>query len=338
MARARASVKADLSRMEALKPDITIRFQQYQQAQNRRDAQRASLESETPYEHSLVLSAAEHKNLALQLANREQRRRNKDLRDDKTVMDDLSLGIQHLGQRINHPRQETREASSSSQPSAAYHYPSVPSFSTPLTPTLPPKIHLTTSTTTTTQPPTPPPKLKTVQTTSLSQPPPPPPLPSKQDLSPTQSYQFEPAAHTENGTPLRTLFLPTSLRTSFTTLASKNTASNLETCGILCGTLISNALFISHLVIPDQTATSDTCETTDIGETELFDYVDSQDLMVCGWIHTHPTQTCFLSSRDLHTSVGYQVMLPESVAIVCAPSKTPEYVFFLLSFSPFCFF
>jgi STAM-binding protein len=88
--------------------------------------------------------------------------------------------------------------------------------------------------------------------------------------------------------------------------------------------LISNALFISHLVIPDQTATSDTCETTDQGETDLFDYVDTEGLMVCGWIHTHPTQTCFLSSRDLHTSVGYQVMLPESVAIVCAPSKSPE--------------
>jgi STAM-binding protein len=57
---------------------------------------------------------------------------------------------------------------------------------------------------------------------------------------------------------------------------------------------------------------------------ELFEYVDTEGLMVCGWIHTHPTQTCFLSSRDLHTSVGYQVMLPESVAIVCAPSKVPE--------------
>lgn len=49
--------------------------------------------------------------------------------------------------------------------------------------------------------------------------------------------------------------------------------------------------------------------------------------MVLGWIHTHPTQTCFMSSRDLHTHVGYQVMMPESIAIVCAPSKVPRYVF-----------
>jgi len=41
-----------------------------------------------------------------------------------------------------------------------------------------------------------------------------------------------------------------------------------------------------------------------------------------GWIHTHPTQTCFMSSRDLHTHFAYQVMMPESIAIVCAPSKS----------------
>jgi STAM-binding protein len=98
--------------------------------------------------------------------------------------------------------------------------------------------------------------------------------------------------------------------------------ANLETCGILCGTLISNALFISRLVIPEQESTSDTCETTNEGA--LFDYCDSEDLMVLGWIHTHPTQTCFMSSRDLHTHCGYQVMMPESIAIVCAPSTEPS--------------
>ena len=88
---------------------------------------------------------------------------------------------------------------------------------------------------------------------------------------------------------------------------------------------MSNALFISKLVIPDQESTSDTCET--INESELFDYVDGDDLMVLGWIHTHPTQTCFMSSRDLHTHGGYQVMMPESIAIVCAPSKVDWGVF-----------
>jgi STAM-binding protein len=136
------------------------------------------------------------------------------------------------------------------------------------------------------------------------------------------SFTFRPSAYLENGSPLRTVFLPPSLRERFLSIAAPNTRANLETCGILCGTLISNALFISRLVIPEQESTSDTCET--VNESALFDYCDAEDLMVLGWIHTHPTQTCFMSSRDLHTHCGYQVMMPESIAIVCAPSKIPS--------------
>lgn len=142
--------------------------------------------------------------------------------------------------------------------------------------------------------------------------------PTSQDLKPS-GFTFKPSAYLENGTPLRTIFLPPDLRHQFLSLALPNTRANLETCGILCGTLISNALFVSKLVIPEQESTSDTCET--MNESGLFDYVDGEDLMVLGWIHTHPTQTCFMSSRDLHTHCGYQVMMPESIAIVCAPSK-----------------
>lgn len=145
--------------------------------------------------------------------------------------------------------------------------------------------------------------------------------PSPQHRSPIFTFKY--SASLENGALLRTVFLPPSLRISFLSLALPNTRANLETCGILCGTLISNALFISKLVIPDQESTSDTCET--INEDKLFEYVDGEDLMVLGWIHTHPTQTCFMSSRDLHTHAGYQAMMPESIAIVCAPSKG-EYV------------
>jgi STAM-binding protein len=136
------------------------------------------------------------------------------------------------------------------------------------------------------------------------------------------SFTFRPSAYLENGNPLRTVFLPPSLRERFLSIAAPNTRANLETCGILCGTLIANALFISRLVIPEQESTSDTCET--VNESALFDFCDSEDLMVLGWIHTHPTQTCFMSSRDLHTHCGYQMMMPESIAIVCAPSKTPS--------------
>ncbi|KAI9678533.1 MAG: hypothetical protein M1822_007476 [Bathelium mastoideum] len=151
------------------------------------------------------------------------------------------------------------------------------------------------------------------------------------DLSPP-SYSFKPAAYLENGTALRTIFLPPELRHSFLSLAASNTARNLETCGFLCGTLISNALFVSKLVIPEQESTSDTCEM--VNESALFDYCDREELMVLGWIHTHPTQTCFMSSRDLHTHGAYQVMMPESIAIVCAPSKDPSWGVFRLTDPP----
>ena len=157
-----------------------------------------------------------------------------------------------------------------------------------------------------------------------------PPLPAKlhDQRPPTPSgeldeFTFKPSAFLENGDPLRPVFLPSQLRHQFLSLASSNTRLNLETCGMLCGILKSNALFITRLIIPEQTSTSDTCET--LNEEELFDYCDKEELMVLGWIHTHPTQTCFMSSRDLHTHVGYQVMMPESIAIVCAPTKQPRY-------------
>jgi STAM-binding protein len=142
------------------------------------------------------------------------------------------------------------------------------------------------------------------------------------DLKAPPSFTFRPSAYLENGNPLRTVFLPPTLREQFLKLAASNTRNNLETCGMLCGTLISNALFISRLVIPEQESTSDTCET--VNESAFFDYCASEDLMVLGWIHTHPTQTCFMSSRDLHTHCGYQIMMPESIAIVCAPTKNPS--------------
>lgn len=147
-------------------------------------------------------------------------------------------------------------------------------------------------------------------------------LPPAPSTSAPPSFTFRPSAYLENGSPLRTVFLPQTLRKKFLAHVEPNTRKNLETCGMLCGTLISNALFISKVVIPEQKSTSDTCDTEN--ESALFDYCAAEDLMVLGWIHTHPTQTCFMSSRDLHTHAGYQVMMPESIAIVCAPSKNPS--------------
>ena len=56
----------------------------------------------------------------------------------------------------------------------------------------------------------------------------------------------------------------------------------------------------------------------------IFSYFIRHGLITLGWIHTHPSQTCFMSSVDLHTHYGYQVMIAEAIAIVMAPSKKKD--------------
>lgn len=159
-----------------------------------------------------------------------------------------------------------------------------------------------------------------------------PELPAKEEIMPPQSAKerltFRPAAYLENGDPIRPVFLPTQLREAFLNIAADNTRKGLEMCGILCGRPVNNALFINCLLIPQQKSTPDTCETEN--ESAMLDYCINEDLLMVGWIHTHPTQTCFMSSRDLHTQAGYQVMMPESIAIVCSPRHQPSYVISLL--------
>ncbi|XP_051763569.1 STAM-binding protein-like A [Ctenopharyngodon idella] len=116
---------------------------------------------------------------------------------------------------------------------------------------------------------------------------------------------------------LRQLSVPAELCQRFLKLADANTARAVETCGILCGKLMKNAFTVTHVIVPKQCGGPDYCDTEN--EEELFLIQDQNDLITLGWIHTHPTQTAFLSSVDMHTHCSYQMMLPESIAIVCSP-------------------
>ncbi|CAG8485527.1 2012_t:CDS:10 [Paraglomus brasilianum] len=131
-------------------------------------------------------------------------------------------------------------------------------------------------------------------------------------------------AYTEGGEGLRTIYLPSKLTREFLKIAAKNTKNNLETLGILVGTLSHNSFCITSLIIPKQTATSDSCNM--INEEELLECVNPNELTL-GWIHTHPTQTCFMSSIDLHTHSSYQWGIPEAIAIVCAPKYNDIRIF-----------
>lgn len=116
------------------------------------------------------------------------------------------------------------------------------------------------------------------------------------------------------------LHIPVNMMESFLRLAEMNTKKNLETCGVLAGSMKKGIFFVTTLIIPKQESTSDSCQTTD--EEEIFNLQDSRSLFTLGWIHTHPTQTCFMSSIDLHTHYAYQVMQQEAIAIVMAPTDT----------------
>ncbi|KHN82587.1 STAM-binding protein-like A [Toxocara canis] len=112
----------------------------------------------------------------------------------------------------------------------------------------------------------------------------------------------------------------------FAAIAQSNTAANIETCAILCGAPMSYGVCrITHAVVPKQSGAPDSCDTHN--EEDVFAYQDAHNLITLGWIHTHPSQTAFLSSVDLHTHCSYQLMMPEAVAIVVAPKFNEVGVF-----------
>jgi len=121
---------------------------------------------------------------------------------------------------------------------------------------------------------------------------------------------------------LRPVRVPRALQEAFLKYAYNNTIRGVETCGILGGVVKGNWLVVTHCILPKQNCTANTCATTD--EIQLIEIQTQKNLLTLGWIHTHPTQTCFLSSVDLHTHCSYQIMLPEAIAIVMAPTAKPD--------------
>ncbi|GMP57989.1 hypothetical protein CsSME_00021836 [Camellia sinensis var. sinensis] len=108
---------------------------------------------------------------------------------------------------------------------------------------------------------------------------------------------------------LKDVHISAQLMEDFLALARDNTDKDLETCGVL-GAFLCLAL----------------------NEEEIFAIQNEQSLYPVGWIHTHPSQRCFMSSIDLHTQFSYQMMVPEAVAIVMAPTDNSRaYGIFRLS-------
>jgi len=131
---------------------------------------------------------------------------------------------------------------------------------------------------------------------------------------------------------IKTVSLPRDCLPRFLSIAALNTSRNRETCGLLLGKDHKGKYIVTTLLIPRQHSTSDTCTMDE--EELVMQFTEERSLITLGWIHTHPSQSCFMSSVDLHTHSGFQRMLPESFAVVCAPKSTPNFGIFRLTDPP----
>ena len=80
----------------------------------------------------------------------------------------------------------------------------------------------------------------------------------------------------------RPLVVPEALMPSFLSLAEPNTTVNVETCGFLAGRITRGRLVITHLVIPRQSGTADSCTTE--SEEDFLAFLDDNNLITLGWV------------------------------------------------------
>lgn len=158
--------------------------------------------------------------------------------------------------------------------------------------------------------------------------PPPPPPPEPEPDLPTPSFPSAPPPEpTRPETPEpnvvtnkedRIYLIPHDLEKRFMQAAWANTQKGIETCGVMVGEFNGPEITIDGVLLPPQRGDYNTCQATD--ETAISEWQISNSKVSVGWIHTHPTQDCFLSSIDLHMHFSYQSLQPEALAIVCAPT------------------
>ena len=79
-----------------------------------------------------------------------------------------------------------------------------------------------------------------------------------------------------------------------------NTAANIETCGFLAGKISQGKLVITHLVIPRQSGTPDSCTTEN--EEDFLIFLDEHDLITLGWVSWQKNKLCICSFTDLGTA------------------------------------
>ncbi|KAL2903255.1 AMSH-like ubiquitin thioesterase 2 [Bienertia sinuspersici] len=154
---------------------------------------------------------------------------------------------------------------------------------------------------------------------------------------------------------LKNVHISAQLMENFLQLARNNTNKDLETCGVLGASLREETFYATTLIIPKQESTSSSCQA--VNEADIFNIQNDRSLLPVGWIHKAKALTELLifhfpdasfselfyvidrsahaisiSGNRLSFAVVMQVMVPEAIAIVVAPTdKTRNYGIFRLT-------
>ncbi|CAG5111202.1 Oidioi.mRNA.OKI2018_I69.chr2.g5532.t1.cds [Oikopleura dioica] len=113
--------------------------------------------------------------------------------------------------------------------------------------------------------------------------------------------------------------VPALLGPEFLKYAFVNSSQNIETIGMLFAKSLQGRFQITTCLLPKQKGTHDSCTTTN--EEQIWEFQSQHpELIMLGWIHTHPDYQAFLSSVDMHNQYLYQSLLPEALALVVSPN------------------
>jgi len=128
--------------------------------------------------------------------------------------------------------------------------------------------------------------------------------------------------------------MPSALMEYFIRFAAANTRKKNETLAYVAGFIQEEdkkeVLVAKALHLPLRDGTPDSCWQTS-PMLEYFDFLCTNKLVQVGWIHTHPTQTNFLSSVDLHTQHKHVTLQgdPRGLAFVVSyKDKKPTWAAF----------
>ncbi len=94
----------------------------------------------------------------------------------------------------------------------------------------------------------------------------------------------------------------------------------VEVFGLLAGKLDDNDILHIEDAYPMGHGTAVYVEIKDYKNfVRAYEEIRKQGLFICGWAHSHPTFSCFLSPEDTRTHTRYQKLWDKSVALVIDP-------------------